>query len=113
MLKREGLWGIVSGRELRPEDAKAIPQADWDRRAEKAAGSLMLLTSPDQRTHIRDCQDDPCKVWERLESVHVSERPGARFDAHEDPSSVRKEEEEGLDALARKVDEAMTRIKNL
>ena len=74
---RQGLWGIVSGRSKRPvpADSKALTAAEtegieaWDDKAEKAAGELYL--------------DDPCKMWKKLESIHLQKCPGARFNAYD------------------------------
>ena len=80
-LRTKGLWTIVSGAEKRPDDSKADLQAKWDVRADKATGQLYLSLSPEQRTHIDAVQDNPAQIWSTLESIHLQQRPGARFNA--------------------------------
>ena len=54
---RQGLWGIVSGRVVKPSimDAKAPTSTEleniaaWEDKAEKAAGELYLLVSQEQK----------------------------------------------------------------
>ena len=52
-------------------------------------------------------------MWTKLESVHLQQRPGARFNAYDDLFSIRKKEDESLFSLSTRIDECMLKIKNL
>lgn len=120
-LKRKGLWRLVIGKEKRPEaaDKKAVSAAEhaamdaWDVRAEKASGELFLLVELDQRQHLVGIDDDPVAMWTKLASVHLQQHPGARFNAYDDLLATQKREDESLASLSTRVDQTMTRIKNL
>ncbi|EGN93935.1 hypothetical protein SERLA73DRAFT_144978, partial [Serpula lacrymans var. lacrymans S7.3] len=68
----------------------------WELRAEKAAGALYLNVTKEQRIHLDGIIDDPVKIWEKLAIVHVSKKPGTRFNAYDDFFSIRKKEDESL-----------------
>ncbi|EGO02534.1 hypothetical protein SERLA73DRAFT_175972 [Serpula lacrymans var. lacrymans S7.3] len=93
-LMTKGLWRLVSGAEKCPgTDTEAIEK--WELRAEKAAGALYL------------------NIWEKLAVVHVSKKPGTRFNAYDDFFSIRKKEDESLQSLMTRIDEGMHQIQNL
>jgi hypothetical protein len=48
-----------------------------------------------------------------LESVHMQKQPGTRFNAYDDLFSVRKRDEEDLQSLINRVDDAIHRIRDL
>jgi len=52
-------------------------------------------------------------MWAALESAHVQKRPGTRFNAYDDFFSIRKEENESLQALIARIGGAMTKMQNL
>lgn len=112
-LRTKGLWTIVSGAEKRPDDSKADLQAKWDLRADKAAGQLYLSLSAEQRTHIDAVQDDPAQIWSTLESIHLQQRPGARFNAWDDFFSIRKKQDESLTSLIARIEDSMSKIQQL
>ena len=58
--------------------------AQWEIRAEKAAGQIYLLVDNDQRVHFRGYEEDPIQMWKLLEAAHFSKKPGARFNAYDD-----------------------------
>src|SRR6201746_1997485 len=94
-LRVKGLWLLVNGSETRPtSDTDA--QVKWDVKADKAAGELYLACSVEQRMHIDTVQDDPVKIWTTLASIHLQQRPGARFNAWDDVFSNRKQPDESL-----------------
>ena len=71
-------------------------QAKWDVKADKAAGELYLACSVEQRMHIDAVQDDPVKIWTTLASIHLQQRPGARFNAWDDFFSIRTQPDQSL-----------------
>ena len=119
---RSGTWKLVNGEELRPAEP-AIPATvsaelqakmdDWDKRAMKAAGELYLLVSDDQKTHLEAITGDPVAIWKKLASIHLQQRPAARFNAYDTFFSIQKAEDESLTALMTRVDQAMLTIQNL
>jgi gag-polypeptide of LTR copia-type/Domain of unknown function (DUF4219) len=111
-LRANQLWRIVSGTKKRPEKDET-KQEDWDDKAEKAAGCIYLMVEPSQTVHLKGMEGDPVKMWDKLKTVHLQQRPGARFNAYDDLFSIRKLEEESLQSLASRVDAAMQHIQNL
>ncbi|KDR65192.1 hypothetical protein GALMADRAFT_23159, partial [Galerina marginata CBS 339.88] len=85
----------------------------WLDKADKASGQIYLMVEPDQRIHFNGITDDPVKMWEALKAVHLQKRPGNRFNAYDDLFSIRKGEEESLQTLINRVDEAICRIQDL
>ena len=63
-------------------DAEQVAIDAWEDKCEKAAGWIITLIKPDQRVHIKDMEDDPVKMWIKLESVHVVKQAGARFNSY-------------------------------
>ena len=110
-LARLGYWRLVSGKETSPKDAEAAE--NWEIKAEKAAGEIFLSVAQDQKVHIRDIQDDPIAMWKKLETAHVSKKPGARFNAYDDLFTITKKDDESLLDLSGRVADAMSKIKNL
>lgn len=72
-LMRNGLWRLVSKREVKP--SKEDDLTKWEAKAEKAAGEIYLLVENDQRVHFRGHEEDPIKMWELLEAAHLSKKP--------------------------------------
>jgi len=120
-LRANQLWQLVSGQKKRPEvdehsksrESQQDKQDAWDDKAEKAAGWIYLMVEPSQTVHLKGKEDDPVAIWNTLKSVHLQQRPGARFNAYDDLFSIRKLEEESLQSLANRVDAAMQQIQNL
>src|SRR5215510_7592069 len=77
-------------------DAEQAAIEAWEDKCEKAAGWIITLIKPDQRVHIKDMEDDPVKMWTRLESVHVVKQAGARFNSYDNFFSIRKKEDESF-----------------
>ncbi|EGN91315.1 hypothetical protein SERLA73DRAFT_80703, partial [Serpula lacrymans var. lacrymans S7.3] len=63
--------------------------------------------------HLDGIIDDPVKIWEKLAIVHVSKKPGTRFNAYDDFFSIRKKEDESLQSLMTRIDKGMHQIQNL
>ena len=62
------------------------------------------MVEPSQTIHLKGKEDDPVVMWEQLKSVHLQQRPGARFNAYDDLFSIRKLEEESLQSLVTEPD---------
>ena len=62
----------------------------------------MVETS--QTVYLKGKEEDPVAMWEALKSVHLQQKPGARYNAYDDLFSIRKQEEESLQSLANRVD---------
>jgi transposase InsO family protein len=114
-LMRNGLWKLVSGKELKPtrttDNAEAVDK--WELKAEKAAGEIYLLVESDQRVHFRGSDENPVEMWKLLENAHLSKKPGARFNAYDDLFSIRKQDDETLVVLGIRIEKAMQAIQNL
>jgi hypothetical protein len=85
----------------------------WQIKVDKAAGIMWLMVENTQRVHFRGIKDDPVKMWEALATVHMQKRPGTRFNAYNDLFSIRKREDEDLQSLINRVDDAIHRISDL
>ena len=117
-LRAQALWSIVSGQKKCPQassnkEAEIEQQEAWQEKADRAAGWIYLMVEPSQTVHLKGKDGDPVAMWEALRSVHLQQKPGARFNAYDDLFSIRKLEEESLQSLANRVDAAMQHIKNL
>ena len=115
----QALWRIVSG-VSKPPTVSATPKEGeedkleaWQLKADKAAGIMWLMVDNTQRVHFRGIKDDPVKMWGALKEVHMQKRPGTRFNAYDDLFSIRKREEEDLQSLINRVDDALHRIRDL
>ena len=110
-LMRNGLWRLVSKREVKPSKEDDLNK--WEAKAEKAAGEIYLMVENDQRVHFRGHEEDPIKMWELLEAAHLSKKPGARFNAYDDLFNIRKQDDESLVDLGVRIEKAMQTIQNL
>ena len=110
-LMSRGYWRLVAGKEIKPSDSEK--QAVWEEKAMKAAGEIYLAVGSDQKQHLKECLDDPVAMWTTLEKIHVSKKPGARFNAYDELFSIVKLEEESLQSLGDRVGAAMNNIKKL
>ena len=117
--RAQALWRIVSG-VSKPPTVSATPKEGeedkleaWQLKADKAAGIMWLMVDNTQRVHFRGIKDDPVKMWGALKEVHMQKRPGTRFNAYDDLFSIRKREEEDLQSLINRVDDALHRICDL
>jgi hypothetical protein len=111
-LKKAKVWRIVAGTKTKPTKGDAEIQTfedDWDR----AAGELLLWIEDGQKTHVKDVEDDPQKIWAQLNAAHTSKRPLVRFNAYDDFFSIKMKEGEKMQQVASRVDETMQRIKSL
>ena len=95
---------LVSGEEKEPGAAEVAELQDWRLRSQKAAGALFLAVEHEQRIHLGGIESNPIAIWAKLESVHLAQRPGARFNAYDALFSIRKHPDESLQALMNRVD---------
>jgi hypothetical protein len=71
------LWRLVSGKSTKPALSTPPTTSEieklekWEIKADKAARWIYLMVEPDQRIHLTNIRDDPIKMWEALESVHL------------------------------------------
>ncbi|GLB41129.1 putative integrase core domain containing protein [Lyophyllum shimeji] len=107
------MWGIVSGREKRPDSSKPEEVEKWESKAEQAAGDIFLLVEASQRVHFRGYETNPVEMRARLERHFMAKKPGARFNAYDELFSIQKAEDESLVDLGTRVENAMAQIKNL
>ena len=110
-LMSRGYWRLVIGKEVKP--SKEEESLKWEEKAMKAAGEIYLCVGSDQKQHLKECLDDPVAMWATLEKIHVSKKPGARFNAYDELFSIVKSEEESLQSLGDRVGAAMNQIKRL
>src|SRR5882762_8467586 len=111
-LQMQGLWQLVTGVEKKPKsDEEKIEKRE--NKAEKAAGAICSAVSAALKVHIRDCEDDPVKIWSTLKDAFIQQRTAPRFNAYQSLLSIQKEENEPLDALINRVDQQIRVIKSL
>ena len=126
----QGLWRLVTGIETKPAgkpaiDATATTSAipavpvdedkleKWEIKAEKAAGAIRSTVSSELKVHIRDCEDDPVKIWNALKDAFIQQRAAPRFNAYHSLLSIQKDEKESLDGVINRVDQQIRVIKSL
>ena len=106
------LWGYVDGKTPKPSD-DGPELATWQTKSAKAAGWIYLMVDDTQNIHLQHCSEDSVKMWQKLSTIHLQQKPGARFNAYDDLFSIRKQEDESLPVLMNRVDDAIRKIKNL
>ena len=117
--RAQGLWRLVSGASkcptvsTPPKDGEEDKVEAWETKADKAAGIMWLMVDSNQRVHFRNIKDDPVKMWKALEDVHMQKRASTRFNAYNDLFSIRKRDEEDLQSLINRIDDAIHRIHDL
>src|SRR5882724_7294730 len=111
-LRGRGLWRLVSKKEkLHPSNPDK--QVEWDDKADRACSILTLGVEQSQRVHLQAVKDNSIKIWKAVESAHVHKQPDTRFNAYNNFFSIRKEENEFLQALMARIDKSMHKIQNL
>jgi hypothetical protein len=111
LLKRKRVWGHVNGALTSPTDPDKLVDHVKDRDA--ASGIVWLMLGEDQQSQVLDFMDDPKKMWDELESIHVQKRPSTRFLAYSSLLSIQKVPDESLPALTSRIEKAMQEVKNL
>ena len=112
-LMSKELWMLVDGEEPCPPTTDAETRLKWQKRAQKAAGELYLSVEPDQKSHFHSILSDPIRIWTTLRDVHMSKKPGARFNAYDDLFSIRKQPNESLQSPCARIDTSMQIIQDL
>ena len=98
-LMSKELWMLVDGDEPCPDGSDKDSKLKWQKRAQKAAGELFLSVEQDQKSHFHGILSDPIKIWTTLRNAHMSQKPGARFNAYDNLFSIRKQPNESLQSL--------------
>jgi hypothetical protein len=117
--RSQALWRLVSGTSKSPTVSTPAKEGEedkleaWQVKADKAAGIMWLMVEPTQRVHFRGIKDDPLKMWKALEDVHMQKRAGTRFNVYDDLFSIRKRDDEDLQSLINRVDNAIHHIRDL
>jgi hypothetical protein len=112
-LMSKELWMLVDNAEPCPTDASSESRLQWQKRAQKAAGELFLSVDQDQKSHFHGILSDPIRIWSTLRDVHMSKKPGARFNAYDSLFSIRKQPNESLQSLCARIDASMQTIQDL
>ena len=107
------LWMLVDDEEPCPPSTEPESRVKWLKRAQKAAGELYLAVEQDQKSHFHGILSDPIRIWTTLRDVHMSKKPGARFNAYDDLFSIRKQPNESLQSLCARIDLSMQNIQGL
>ena len=111
-LMQKKVWGIVSGKDPKPSPGDAILR-DWLKDEGVAAGLIYLGVEDGQKSQIEDFLDDPKKMWETLEAIHIQKRPTTRFIAYNSLLSITKQDDESLPSLTSRIEKSMQEIKSL
>jgi gag-polypeptide of LTR copia-type len=106
------VWAIVKGTDIKPSPGDDNLR-DWLKDEQLAAGVIYLGLVNDQKSQVEDYLEDPKKMWEELESIHVQKRPSTRFNAYNSLLSISKQEQESLLSLTARIEKGMQEIKNL
>ena len=112
-LMSKELWMIVNNEETCPDTSDQDSKLKWKKRAQKAAGELFLSVEPDQKSHFHGILSEPVTIWTTLRNVHMSKKPGARFNAYDTLFSIRKQPNESLQSLCARIDASMQIIQDL
>jgi hypothetical protein len=116
-LGTQQLKRLVLGTQPRPSPATTSAEQTaidtWDDRAEKAAGWIIMMITPEQKVHIKGLEDDPVGMWKKLKDVHIVKQAGARFNSYDSFFGIRKQEDESLVSLTARIDGAMQKIQSL
>ena len=88
-------------------------QEEWDDKADKACGLLILRVEPSQWILFQEFRDDPIKIWTTLEATHIQKRPGTRFNTYNNFFSIRKNKTESLQTLISRIEGSISKMQNL
>ena len=110
-LMTHGYWRLASGKETKPSGGDELIK--WEIKSDKAAGLIYLAVGKELQVLIRPHLEDPVAMWKALESQHVSQKPGSRFNAYNELFSITKRENESLRDMATRVETVMQQILDL
>ena len=71
------------------------------------------MLEQDQKSLVSSIQGDPVAMWKKLADTYMVQKAGAGFNAYDDLFSIRKKEDESLQALISRTDEQMRLCQNL
>ncbi|THH16432.1 hypothetical protein EW146_g4214 [Bondarzewia mesenterica] len=86
---------------------------EWQRNQQKAAGAIILSVDESCRGVLDGLEDDPIAMWAKLESTFNEKWGESLCNTLKDLFSIRKKEDESLQSLMYRIDEAMRILKNL
>jgi hypothetical protein len=72
-MRRKGVLAVALGQDLRPlgsDNSKAVKA--WIAKRDVATATIISRLDPSQFAHIRDFEEDPVGMWERLRETHQS-----------------------------------------
>ena len=104
---------LVNNEEPSPADTDLEARLKWQKRAQRAAGELFLSVEQDQKSHFHGILSNPTRIWTTLRNVHMSKKPGARFNAYDSLFSIRKQPNKSLQSLCSRIDSSMQNIQDL
>ena len=104
---------LVDNEEPCPLSTDMESRVKWQKRAQKAAGELYLSVEQDQKSHFHGMLSNPIRIWSTLCNVHMSKKPGARFNAYDELFSIRKQSNESLQSLCARINVSMQNIQDL
>jgi hypothetical protein len=107
------LHGIVHGMELSPSTTEKEASASYLKQRGMAAGFISMFIDSTNATHVKDLEEDPAKMWKKLDGIHNAKSPGMRFNALNALFSIRKEDSEDLCSLMTCAEAAMNTYKSL
>ena len=110
LLQRNGTWGVVSGRQERPETA-GILQDTWDTKCDNAAGTIYSQVEPKVQTLIREHLDSAPDMWAKLKTLYAQDNAALRFLILDQFLSISKSEDESLTALCARVDDSLQQVR--
>ena len=112
-LRKLGVWSIVKGQESRPSgsDSNKVVKG-WVTRMELALNEIVSAVGDSQLVHTRVSMD-PSVVWERLESIHMSQGLGSIISMWQRFFQLKKSEEVTMQAHAASIREYADRLTGL
>jgi len=112
-LRKLGVWSIVNGQELRPSGSNNHKTVKgWVTRMELALNEIVSAVGDSQLVHTRVSMD-PNVVWERLESIHMSQGLGSIISIWQRFFQLKKSEEVMIQAHAASIREYADRLTGL
>src|ERR1700742_172342 len=111
-LMQKRVWAIVKGTDTQPSPGSPDLR-DWLKDEQLAAGVIYLGLEEGQKSQIENFQDNPKRMWEELESIHVQRCPSTRFNAYNTLLSITKQGDESLPSLTARIEKSMSEVKNL
>jgi hypothetical protein len=112
-LRKLGVWSIVNGQEPRPlgsGNSKAVK--GWVTRMELALNEIVSGVGDSQLVHTRVSMD-PSVVWERLESIYMSQGLGSIISMWQRFFQLKKSEEVTIQTHAASIREYADRLTGL